>query len=304
LPQLLEPLIKGEADAVFGSRMMESGKALKGGMPLYKYLGNKVLTIFENAALGMNLTEFHSGYRLYSCHALAQLPFDKNTRDFHFDTQIIIQLQAAGMRIVELPIPTYYGDEICYVNGMKYAKDVFRSVVEFRAHELGFMHRSEYELKPRYTLKSSPLSSHSQLLGLVGPPSRRVLDLEKCRATLRTLKAHPGRVIAFFQPHGYGPLRQMGAELAQTFAEELGPADIAIFCKPVYYGGTTDMSVGSEQIVALINKAGGRAEYIPERDDCADRIVELARSGDRIVVMGARDDTLTQFAKDLLARVA
>jgi UDP-N-acetylmuramate--alanine ligase len=127
---------------------------------------------------------------------------------------------------------------------------------------------------------------------------------EKCRATLRTLKAHPDRMIAFFQPHGYGPLRQMGAELAQTFAEELGPADIAIFCKPVYYGGTTDMSVGSEQIVALINKAGGRAEYIPERDDCADRVVELARPGDRIVVMGARDDTLTQFAKDLLARVA
>jgi 2-polyprenyl-3-methyl-5-hydroxy-6-metoxy-1,4-benzoquinol methylase len=192
LPLLLEPLIKGEADAVFGSRMLEQGKALKGGMPLYKYLGNKVLTVFENAALGMNLSEFHSGYRLYSCEALKQLPFDKNTHDFHFDTQIIIQLQAAGMRIVELPIPTYYGDEICYVNGMKYAKDVFRSVLEFRGHELGLVHRAEYELKPRYTLKRSPLSSHSQLLGMVGPPSRRVLDLGSGEGHLSSALAKRG----------------------------------------------------------------------------------------------------------------
>lgn len=177
LPLLLEPLKRGEADAVFGSRMLEQGSALKGGMPLYKYLGNKVLTTFENAALGMHLSEFHSGYRLYSCKALKELPFDKNTHEFHFDTQIIIQMHAAGMRIVELPIPTYYGDEICYVNGMKYAKDVFRSVVEYRAHELGLQHHAEYELKPRYSLKNSALSSHTQLVSMVGPPSRRVLDL-------------------------------------------------------------------------------------------------------------------------------
>ncbi|HEX2734799.1 MAG TPA: bifunctional glycosyltransferase/class I SAM-dependent methyltransferase [Polyangiaceae bacterium] len=177
LPALLEPLKRGEADAVFGSRMLETGGALKGGMPLYKYVGNKVLTTFENAALGMQLSEFHSGYRLYSCAALKQIPFERNTHDFHFDTQIIIQMHAAGMRIAELPIPTYYGDEICHVNGMKYAKDVFRSVLEFRAHELGLKHHPEYELKPRYKLKTSPLSSHAQLLNLVGPPSRRVLDL-------------------------------------------------------------------------------------------------------------------------------
>lgn len=82
---------------------------------------------------------------------------------------------------------------------------------------------------------------------------------EKCRATLRTLKSHPGRVIAFFQPHGYGPLRQMGHELAQTFAEELGPEDITILCDPVYFGGTVDRSQGSERIVGLIGEAGGTA---------------------------------------------
>jgi UDP-N-acetylmuramate--alanine ligase len=127
---------------------------------------------------------------------------------------------------------------------------------------------------------------------------------EKCRATLRTLKAHPGRVIAFFQPHGYGPLRQMGHELAETFAKELGPQDVTILCDPVYFGGTVDRSEGSERIVRLIEQAGGRAEYIPSREDCGARIVEIAQPGDRIVVMGARDDTLTVFAKDVLAKLA
>ena len=126
---------------------------------------------------------------------------------------------------------------------------------------------------------------------------------EKCAATLRTLKASQGRVIAFFQPHGYGPLRQMGGELAHTFARELGPDDITIFSDPVYFGGTVDRSEGSERIVALINGAGGNAEHIASRGDCADRIIALARPGDRIVVMGARDDTLTEFAQSLLARL-
>lgn len=126
---------------------------------------------------------------------------------------------------------------------------------------------------------------------------------EKCAATLRTLKAHPGRVIAFFQPHGYGPLRQMGTELAETFARELGPDDVTIMCDPVYFGGTVDRSEGTDRIIGLIEAAGGRAEHIPAREDCADRIVALARPGDRIVVMGARDDTLTLFARDILARL-
>lgn len=126
---------------------------------------------------------------------------------------------------------------------------------------------------------------------------------EKCRATLRTLKAHPGRVIAFFQPHGFGPLKQMGRELAQTFAGELGRDDETILCDPVYFGGTTDRSVGSAQVVEWIAEAGGSAEYIPEREACGTRILALARPGDRIVVMGARDDTLTAFAQGILQRL-
>lgn len=126
---------------------------------------------------------------------------------------------------------------------------------------------------------------------------------EKCAATLRTLKATPGRVIAFFQPHGYGPLRQMGDELARTFARELGPDDVTIMCDPVYFGGTVDRSVGTDRIVELIKTAGGNAEHIAAREDCADRIAALARPGDRIAVMGARDDTLTEFARSILTRL-
>ena len=130
---------------------------------------------------------------------------------------------------------------------------------------------------------------------------------DKVAATLATLKAQTGPVIAFFQPHGYGPLRQMGAELAATFARLLGPDDRVILCDPVYFGGTVDRSVGSERIVGLIGAASGGpvAEYVPAREDCATRMVELAGAAPsaRIVVMGARDDTLSAFAANILARL-
>ena len=138
LPEIVAPIVDGEADAVFGSRMMVPGSARAGGMPLYKYVGNRILTASENRILGTSLSEFHSGYRAYSVAALAEIPFEENTDDFDFDTQIIIQLVAAEKRIVEIPIPTYYGDEICYVDGVKYAKNVMRDVVVYRTSQMGF----------------------------------------------------------------------------------------------------------------------------------------------------------------------
>ena len=166
-----------------------------------------------------------------------------------------------------------------------------------------------------------PLSTAVQALGSFAGLSRRfdivgtsfsditIIDdfghnPDKVAATLSTLKVHPGRVIAFFQPHGYGPLRQMGAELAETFARELGPEDLTMLCDPVYFGGTVDRSQGSERIMGLIKAAGGKAEYVPSRDDCAARIIEITRPGDRVVIMGARDDTLSLFARDLLAKLS
>jgi UDP-N-acetylmuramate--alanine ligase len=126
---------------------------------------------------------------------------------------------------------------------------------------------------------------------------------DKIAATLRTLKAFPGRVIAFFQPHGFGPIKKMGAELAAVFSENLGDDDRVILCDPVYFGGTVDRSLGSDSIVDAINAAGGKAEHIAERPKCGDRMVGLAEPGDRIVIMGARDDTLHSFAQSILAGV-
>jgi UDP-N-acetylmuramate--alanine ligase len=126
---------------------------------------------------------------------------------------------------------------------------------------------------------------------------------DKIAATLATLKAFPGRIIAFFQPHGYGPIRVMGAELAGVFADMLGKDDHLILCDPVYFGGTVDKSIGSQSITDAVTAAGQNAEYIPAREDCRNRMVDLAQPGDRIVIMGARDDTLSAFAADILARL-
>lgn len=149
LPRLLQPLVEARADAVFGSRMMERFGALRGGMPLYKFVGNKVLTTIENALLGTTLSEFHSGYRLYSVRALEALPFLLNSDAFDFDTEIIIQLLNGNYRIVELSIPTFYGEEISRVNGPKYAKDILLSVIENVFHRRGIVYRRRFDVPKR-----------------------------------------------------------------------------------------------------------------------------------------------------------
>lgn len=124
---------------------------------------------------------------------------------------------------------------------------------------------------------------------------------DKIAATLRTLHAFPGRLLVLFQPHGYGPLKTMKDELIATFAAGLAPGDLLVLTAPVYYGGTTDRSVGSADIVAGVSERGRDAEHIPDRAEAARRLTALARPGDRIVVMGARDDTLTQLAEEMVA---
>jgi 2-polyprenyl-3-methyl-5-hydroxy-6-metoxy-1,4-benzoquinol methylase len=178
LPAIVAPLERGECDAVFGSRMMEPGAARRGGMPMYKYVGNRILTTFENRMLGTTLTEFHSGYRAYRVEALAAIPFDRNSDGFDFDTEIIIQLVEAGRRIVEVPIPTYYGDEICYVNGLKYARDVSLDVVRYRLQKLGFASGDVAQVGEEYSLKQAEDSSHAVVLRWLSErPNGRVLDL-------------------------------------------------------------------------------------------------------------------------------
>ena len=108
IPALLDPLVREEADAMFGSRMMIKKNALAGGMPYWKFAANMFLTMVENAVLGMRLTEYHSGFRAYSRAVLATIRLEDNSDDFVFDTEIIAQTKLAGFSIKEIPIQTRY----------------------------------------------------------------------------------------------------------------------------------------------------------------------------------------------------
>lgn len=235
LPAMVEPLERGEADAVFGSRMMERGSARRGGMPLYKYVGNKILTRVENRLLGTELSEFHSGYRAYNVHALGDLDLSATSDGFNFDTQIIIALHSHGKRIVEIPIPTFYGDEICYVNGMQYAADVVADVAVYRLATMGFTPGELAQVGDEYDLKESEGSSHTTIATMLEDrPPAKVLDVgcsggllaEKLRerghrVTGVDLLQIPGvekRVDEFFQ-----------ADLEQGLPDEVGTGyDLAI----------------------------------------------------------------------------
>jgi len=126
---------------------------------------------------------------------------------------------------------------------------------------------------------------------------------DKIAATLETMHAFAGRLLLMFQPHGYGPLRLMRDDLVDCFACGLRSEDVLLMPEPVYFGGTVDRSVGSDEIVGEIVRRGRNAFALPDRSACGEKLVQLARRGDRIVVMGARDDSLSQFAQDLVRRV-
>ena len=126
---LIKPLLTNKYDAVFGSRMINSINALKGGMPLYKYLGNIALTFFQNLVLSSNLSEFHSGYRSYKVSSLKKIRFKSNTNDFHFDTEIIIQFLKNNLKIKEIAMSTHYGDEISHLKSIPYGLNIVRSTL-------------------------------------------------------------------------------------------------------------------------------------------------------------------------------
>jgi UDP-N-acetylmuramate--alanine ligase len=126
---------------------------------------------------------------------------------------------------------------------------------------------------------------------------------DKISATLETMHAFPGRLLLMFQPHGYGPIRLMKDALVDCFADGLHDDDVLVMPEPVYFGGTADRSVGSREIVTAVERRGRKAFAFPDRSACGDRLVKLARPGDRILVMGARDDSLSLFAQELLRRV-
>ncbi len=164
LDQMISPIVNGKADVVLGSRMINRLDALRGKMPLYKWIGNQVLTYLQNKILGENLSEFHTGYRAYSIMALKGIPFEFNSNYFDFDTEILIQLLDTKQRIKEIAIPTYYGGEISYVNGWYYALLILLTTIHSRIVKtsLFFDNRFNYISDDilHYTLKVGYPSSH------------------------------------------------------------------------------------------------------------------------------------------------
>lgn len=132
---LLDPVLGGAADLVFGSRMR--GRPLAGGMPIHRFIGNRALTAVQNRLLGTRLSEFHSGYRAFSVDSLRQIPFERLSSAFHFDTEVMILMLEHGLRIAEVPIPTHYGEEKSNVNVWRYGIDVLVTTLSFALHKRG-----------------------------------------------------------------------------------------------------------------------------------------------------------------------
>jgi glycosyltransferase involved in cell wall biosynthesis len=180
LDQMIQPLLDEEADAVFGSRMIRRLDALKGRMPLYKWIGNQLITGIQNSIIKSHLSEFHSGYRAYNTKTLATIPFEHNSNYFDFDTDIIVQLLDTKKRIKEIPIPTFYGNEICRVNGIKYAIRIIGSCILSRIMRLGIYYHPKFDYQltssSAYQTKLGYLSSHQFALDRVAPGAK-VLDI-------------------------------------------------------------------------------------------------------------------------------
>lgn len=180
LCQMIQPILDGEADAVFGSRMIHRLGALKGRMPFYKWVGNQVLTFLQNRIMKSHLSEFHSGYRAYSVPAIASIPFEYNSNDFDFDTDIIIQLLNTKKRIKEIPVPAFYGNEITRINGIKYAILVIGTCILSRVTRMGIYYHPKFDYESTssypYESKLGYASSHQFALDLVRPGTT-VLDV-------------------------------------------------------------------------------------------------------------------------------
>ncbi len=146
ITQMITPILENNADATLGSRMINKKLALKGGMPLYKFVGNIILTKLQNLILRVNLSEYHTGLRAYKTEVLIRIPFHRNSNGFSFDTDILIQLIDRKALIKETEIPTHYGDEICRVNGVKYAFEIMLATLLFRAQHLGIYNCKKFEI--------------------------------------------------------------------------------------------------------------------------------------------------------------
>ncbi len=180
-PEIIYDLIKFHIEKnnglTLGSRMIIKFDALKGKMPLYKFFGNIILTYIQNKILSSNLSEFHTGYRVYNVNHLNEINFHLNTNEYHFDTEIILQFLLNKFKINEFAIPTYYGEEISYVNGFKYAYNVLKETLKFKLQKLGIFYEKKYDkrINEMYFDKSNFFSTHSFAVNEIAPKSK-VID--------------------------------------------------------------------------------------------------------------------------------
>ncbi len=130
LCDMVKPIEEGNADVVGGSRIL-GGKALEGGMPIIRYIGNIFLTKLENFVFHMNLTEYHSGYKVYSRYALESIPFEEYSNNFYFDSEMLVGAKRNNLKIVEIPIPTRYAGEKSYLNPIKYGFGVLGVIFRY-----------------------------------------------------------------------------------------------------------------------------------------------------------------------------
>jgi glycosyltransferase involved in cell wall biosynthesis len=229
LPQIIVALARDGVDAVIASRMMNRFDALRGHMPLYKWVGNQILTTIENRMLGSRLSEFHSGYRAYKVDALRAIPFHLNSDDFHFDTEILIQLICTGRTIVEVPVPTFYGDEISRVNGIKYAINCVKAVTKVRLAEAGLFYEPKFDFgvfeERGYKVKAAPNSLHQYVLSQPWQAGWQVADLGADRGILSARVAERvGHVtsVGLVLPTEAGAAEPMALDLNGPFEEVLG----------------------------------------------------------------------------------
>ena len=180
LEAMITPILDGQADVMLGSRMVRRAEALRGKMPLYKWLGNQVLTSIQNLVLGTSLSEFHTGYRAYAVRSLKKIPFQYNSNYFDFDTDILIQMIETQQRIKEIEIPTFYGDEISHVNGLYYAFLIILTTLRSQVVKLKLFYDLRFDFdRPGtspYKEKTGFPSSHRFAIGHCNPDDR-ILDL-------------------------------------------------------------------------------------------------------------------------------
>lgn len=229
IPNIVAGYANPEVDAVFGSRMLTRYDALQGGMPIYKWVGNQILTGIENYILGSSLSEFHSGYRSYRLSALQRIPFHLNSNDFHFDTDIIIQLLIRKNKIVEIPMPTHYGDEKCHVNSLKYSWNCLKSALKSRLHQAGIFFQPNFEMPANetrnYSLKTGRTSLHSYILALPWNKDEKIADIGANDGLLAQKIAEKGTEVIAADlniPESVPGIKTLKINLDESFEQLLG----------------------------------------------------------------------------------